>query len=259
LRRHAEALEWADKAISADPAQAVFYRNRSLAYAGLGQAEKALPDDEKAIALEPHNPANWSSHAMSLVAVKRFEEAKAQLAKAQELDPQAPIYWYQLGYVYTQAGDDSAALQAYDAALALNPAYTDALAGKRMSLGRLGRYEEALAEIDQDIKRNPRKGGGYVMRSLVNFYMERYAEAVKDATAALERGRDSTLPALFNRAIAYWKLGERDKAGADFLQAIQLYPTLGTQVGVRDSAESEATLEVALAILDWLKATGRLP
>lgn len=256
LRKHAEALADLDLAIAEDGNHALYYRNRSVAHAGLGELEKALADDHKAIELAPQDPRNWSSSAITLTALERFEEAESAILKALEIRPESNIYLYQHGLIRAKAGDHTGALEILEKALAQNPDNEQAQIWRRIIWGRMGRYDEALADVDKLIKRQPKRGGNYVTRSLINFYMERYTEAVKDASAALERSAEHQLAGFYNRAIAQWKLGEKEKAQQDMLSAIQLLPVLKTEAGIRSNAESDLTSQPGLEILAALKEVG---
>jgi tetratricopeptide (TPR) repeat protein len=258
LRKHEDARQDLDRAIELDPNVASFYRNRGLALAALGEHEAALVDDLKAIELDPDSPRGYSSQAMTLLALERFDEATKSIAEAISRDPDAAHYHYQHGLILSKMDDLDGALEAYEQALEIDPERNDAAIGRRIVLGRMGRHEEVLAEVDQDIKRNPRKAGNYITRSLINFYLERYEDAARDATAALERGKDTEPAALFNRAISRWQLGETDAAEQDFLAAIKLYPALNSAQGILDSAESDLTSAPALAILESLQASGKI-
>lgn len=259
VRQHQKALVDLNKAIELNPDVPKYYRNRSLALSGLRQNEEALVDDQKGLEMEPDSPRVWSSYGMTLLALERFEEAKQAVEKALELHPNEAHYYYQLGVIASRAGHLEEALEAYNKALSLAPDDADIDSGRRLVLGRLGRYDEVLAEINHEIKKNPRKGGAYITRSLINFYMERYEDAVKDATMALERGQASQPAAYYNRAIAHWQAGQADQAKSDLLNAIRLMPDLGSPAGIQNSAESERTREPGLAILEALKAEGKLP
>lgn len=258
VRQHQKALDDLNLAIELAPDVAKYYRNRSLALSGLKRHEDALADDQKGLEMEAESPRVWSSYGMTLLALGRYEEAKQAVEKALELNPDESYYIYQLGVIATQANDLEGALAAYDRALALDPENADIDSGRRLILGKLGRFDEALAEVDREIKKNPRKGGSYITRSLINFYMERYEDAIKDATMALERGQASQPAAYYNRAIAYWKAGQPDKAKNDLLKATQYMPELGSAAGIQASAESELTQEIGLAILEALQADGKL-
>ncbi len=254
LRKHEDALVDLNKAVELAPDSDLILRNRSVALGGLGQHDDALQDDQHALALNDQDARNWSNHAMTLAALERFDEARQSAAKAVELDPDNERYRYQQGVVLARAGDNDEALAALEKAIEENPDYEEALAWRRVVWGRMGRHQEALEEINQAVRKYPQRGGPYITRSLLNFYLERYDEAIQDANAAAERSEQHYLPALFNRAIAYWKLGDTETAIADFKQAIEVLPELGTEAGIRNNAESELTSEPALAILQAIQA-----
>jgi superkiller protein 3 len=258
LRRHEEALEVLNRAQALDPDLAKIYLNRSLALSGLGLHEEALADDKRSLELEPQSAKVWSSHAMTLYALGRYDEASNAVHKAIDLNPGAAHHYYQLGLIAVKAGQLEEALKAVDQALNLEPDSADAASLRQIVLGRAGRVDEALEAIDRIIKKNPRQPGNYITRSLTNFYLERYEDAVADATKAMERGYQNNPAAFYNRAIAHWKLGNVEAAQKDFLQAAELYPSLKTAAGVRANAESELTRDAGLGILDSLAGDARL-
>lgn len=258
LRQHEEALQDVSKAIEINPHVAKFYVNRSLALSAVGRHEEALTDDQKALELEPQSPRVWSSHSMTLYALNRLDEAVEAVNKAIEINADEPHYYYQLGMIMLKAEKYEEAIKALDMALHLDPENTEAAGIRQIVLGKTGRVDEALEQINREIKRNPRQGGNYVTRSLINFYLERYEDAVKDATAALERGQQTQPAPFYNRAIANWKLGNQAAAQDDLLKAIAIYKDLGTAAGIRGAAESDLTREPGLEILAALQADGKI-
>ncbi|MFP4321778.1 MAG: toll/interleukin-1 receptor domain-containing protein [Anaerolineales bacterium] len=249
LRKHAEALLDLNKAVELAPDSDLIRRNRSVALGGLGEHEKALDDDKHALKINDQDPRNWSNYAMTLAALERFDEARDAITQAVDLVPDNERYLYQKGVVLARAGDNEAALEALETAIALDESYEEALAWRRVVWGRLGRHEEALEEVTQAIRKNPQRGGPYITRALLNFYLERYDDTIQDANAAIERSEQHYLPGLFNRAIAYWKLGDTETAMVDYAEAMALLPELGTEAGIRNNAESELTSAPALEIL----------
>lgn len=254
LRQHDKALEDINRAILQEAKTPLFYRNRSVALGGIGDHAAALSDDEKALAIEPDEPRNWSNKAMTSAALSRFEEAQEAIQKAIDLAPENTHYLYQAGIIHSRAGDPEAALAILDRALTLNPDYNEAEVWRQIILGRMGRHDEALLGLDKAIKRQPQNAGNYISRSLLNFYLERYEACIEDATAALKRGRDNAVSALYNRAIAQWKLGNQEAAFEDFTQAVSIYPNLGSAAGIRHNTDSEITATPGLEILAALEA-----
>lgn len=149
-----------------------------------------------------------------------------------------------------------------------------------------GRYDEALADIDQAVKLEPRNGRAQAMRGLILVWKQDFAAATKvldaaealaprDAvihrargfmaqaqdkpaeaaaayTTSLEIEPDSAF-ALLHRAQVLGTLGERDRALADAAAAIKLDPTwteaylLRANLLRRDKAKAVAEAEALLA------------
>jgi tetratricopeptide (TPR) repeat protein len=76
----------------------------------------------------------------------RFEHADIAFSTAVHIEPNIDLWWTRLGYARemaqnsagaTKAEDYAKTIEAYDRALALNPASDDALRGKERSLSRI--------------------------------------------------------------------------------------------------------------------------
>jgi len=61
----------------------------------------------------------------------RYSHADISIRTALQYEPQNARWWTRLGYVRERASDWSWAMQAYDAALAINPGLTDAVLGRQ--------------------------------------------------------------------------------------------------------------------------------
>lgn len=67
----------------------------------------------------------------------RYSHADISIRTALQYEPQNARWWTRLGYVRERASDLSWSMQAYDAALAINPGLTDAVLGKQRVAARL--------------------------------------------------------------------------------------------------------------------------
>src|SRR5206468_1715293 len=77
--------------------------------------------------------------------------------------------------------------------------------------GKLHRYDDALADAKEAIRRDPRNGAAWDEAAWANFKAGRYQDAIDAATRALFLNPNDAV-ALAIRARARWALG--DKAGA---------------------------------------------
>ncbi len=149
-----------------------------------------------------------------LRAEENFLKAEASLADT----PQIPIY---LASIYTATEEHEKSLVYYDKTLALSPEYRDALLGKAISLGSLGRYDEAVAVLNRMIEL-----GNWLIGE-ANYWLawNRHAQGREaEAQAHIEesKGRLPTSSEVFGLAgtIAL-ELAQPDRAEKEFLKALE--------------------------------------
>jgi len=75
--------------------------------------------------------------------------------KLAETSPNAAKSHYSIGVLLSSRGDDTAAIEAYDRAIAIYPAYAEAYRNRGNSLARLGRRDEAMASYRQCLRFDP--------------------------------------------------------------------------------------------------------
>eukprot|EP00282_Hemiselmis_andersenii_P024357 CAMPEP_0172011150 /NCGR_PEP_ID=MMETSP1041-20130122/8128_1 /TAXON_ID=464988 /ORGANISM="Hemiselmis andersenii, Strain CCMP439" /LENGTH=298 /DNA_ID=CAMNT_0012665595 /DNA_START=61 /DNA_END=953 /DNA_ORIENTATION=- len=78
-----------NKAIKADPSNAVLYSNRAAAFIQLGKETKAIKDAEQAIELKPDWAKGYYRKGAALVNLRKWEEAVTALKKALEIEPKS--------------------------------------------------------------------------------------------------------------------------------------------------------------------------
>jgi tetratricopeptide (TPR) repeat protein len=82
-------------------------------------------------------------------------DAKRFYIKLVQTSPDSAKSHYSIGVEYASAGDDNAAVAAYDRAIAIFPAYAEAYRNRGNALARLGRREEAMASYRQCLRFDP--------------------------------------------------------------------------------------------------------
>ena len=80
---------------------------------------------------------------------KRFYEKLVQTS------PDSAKSHYSIGVEDAANGDDAGAIAAYDRAIAIFPAYSEAYRNRGNALARLGRREEAMASYEQCLRFDP--------------------------------------------------------------------------------------------------------
>ena len=157
IGRPREAKEHATLAANLDPASAAAKRVLARALAESGDRSAALAMYEEALWIDPDD--HWSLNNMGYLLIQRgrHEEAMGPLALAAQLDSTNAMFRANLGVALEGAGYPAAALEAFVAAIAIDPGHTRAAGHAARLRELLG--EDAAAEVDTDLLAdNYRKG-----------------------------------------------------------------------------------------------------
>jgi tetratricopeptide (TPR) repeat protein len=123
-----------------------------VARAGSAYAEglkrRIAADKKAAAALDPGAGAKRRDKARA-AAAEGYSGALGQLGEALRLDPRMHQAWNESGYCHSRLGRLTAAIEAYDAAIALKPGYPDAVANRAEAYLDLNRPEEAQRAYDE--------------------------------------------------------------------------------------------------------------
>lgn len=191
----AEALDYADKAISIDSSNHYNHISRArvseLATSlGIQNAyDNAKASYGEAVRINPWNPALYLSLARFETSQNKFTEAQEFLGRALQLkpnyieaifllsqvqvstgrikdaitsaqvntqiNPSEPILFFQLGFLQYNDQNYSASVAALEKAVELNNQYANARYFLGLSYSRLGRNADAIAQFEELIKTNP--------------------------------------------------------------------------------------------------------
>lgn len=165
-----------------------------------------------------------------------------------------------LGVAYMEKGQFPQALEQFEAAAALDPAYEEARGNKGLVLMKMGRYEEAMVELNAALVLYEHYVDAYHNRGLLYAKLKQPQAAMADLNKALEinpshaeshaeragilfslgKPEDAlegyarallydpgNVKALNNRGVVYNALGEYDIAVRDLKEAIKLDPSFG--------------------------------
>lgn len=94
-------------------------------------------------------------------------------------------------------------------------------------LMRSGSYGDALASYDKALDLKPKLAEAHINRGACLIFLDRTDEAITVLTKAVETNEDHKPDALYNRAIAYERMGESKSAYLDFKRALELRPDWG--------------------------------
>lgn len=113
-----------------------------------GLKRRIAADKKAAAALDPGAGAKRRDKARA-AAAEGYSAALDQLGEALRLDPRMHQAWNETGYCQSRLGRLTAAIEAYDAAIALKPGYPDAVANRAEAYLDLNRPEEAQRAYDE--------------------------------------------------------------------------------------------------------------
>ena len=122
----------------------------------------------------------------TLATNRRFQNNSVLTMHVAAHAPRSRIALIAKGLDAESRGDKAAALEAYEAALAINPDIVDALNNSAFVYARGGRWDEATRRFERIVELSPDRAGGYFNLSFAYAVQRRYAEAVAAQQRALE-------------------------------------------------------------------------
>ena len=127
------------------------------------------------------------------------------------------------GVAHLVVGDADSAIEDYDRALLLDPAYAIARTNRGMAHVAKGAFVQALRDYDKALELDPAYGPAYASRCWLFGFMGYGDTALADCDESLRLNPlDAT--ALDSRAFAYWLLEEQERARLDLELAREIDP-----------------------------------
>lgn len=237
--RPADAEQEAMLALAQRPDHPLAHAYLALSRSDQGKIQEAVESARSAVGLAPDAAFFRYVHALVLHRSDRDTEAAAEVAEAIRLDPEEENHFALLASIELARRDWSAALQAAERGLALNPEDVGCANLRSMALVRLGRKAEAMATVDFALEREPdnalshaNQGWNCLHKSDPRRAQDHFREALR-LNPELEYARQGMLEALKARnpiyrvMLAYflWMARQSGKFQAAFL--------IGTFFGVR--------------------------
>ena len=126
VERFEKASEAINRALVIAPVNADAYLVRGRIMQLTGDERTAFESYEKSIALNPNNPYALNNVAFIYIQHRRFEEAPPLLERAIAQKSDVAYFQNNLGIVYEQLGQHQKAVEAFQAALTIDPSYAKA-------------------------------------------------------------------------------------------------------------------------------------
>jgi len=193
----------------------------------LSSLRRAIGYYEQAVTLDSSFALAWARLGQSRAyAYDRWgslpadaQAARVAVERAQALAPGSPDVQLALGIYQVQVPNDLLrALEAYRVGLERAPANADLLSSAAVVERALGRFDAALAHLDQALNVDPRSVRGMRVRAYTRLMLRRWGDARADADRALALA-PGNLELAQTKVMTF--LGEGDLAGArDVLRAL---------------------------------------
>ncbi len=120
-----------------------------------GQNEEALQSFSRARDLDRDNPVTLLAIGTLLLKMGRLKEAVTHLNEAARSNPKSYEAHFNLGHALERSQKLPEALDAYSTAIAVNEAFVPAYLALGTLLAKLGRFQEAIAQLEAGADRDP--------------------------------------------------------------------------------------------------------
>lgn len=236
------AITQLKEAIGPDSSAALSYTVGNL-HLQSGDISEARQYYESAIASFPNFLRAYKNLGILHIQAGEYNDAVKMLLKTIQLGGQGSDVYGLIGYAYLNLGNSVAALRAYEQALFYAPESRDWRMGKVQALSNLGRYEDAIALIDQLMEEFPMQDDLLLLQA--NAFIARGEPENAAASLEILRGRgEADASALMLLGDIYLNFQQADLALSSY----------------RGVAEDETlTTERAFRIARRLAASGAWP
>jgi tetratricopeptide (TPR) repeat protein len=160
--------------------------------------------------------------AFCFLLIDKNKSAISAITKAEWFEPSATAY-YLMAIAYENLNRHDSAFIFYDKALRLDNDIFDAHKKRSIYRYELKDWKGSYADLDEMIRILPGSGVPYRLKGMIKFQQGDYEGSVVDLTRFLKT--DSVdADALRERGVAFFKLGKRPEAMADFSNLLYLEP-----------------------------------
>jgi protein O-GlcNAc transferase len=221
--RHAEALDWLQRAVAVAPRVAVYHISLGQALTALRRTDEAIDEYRQATELAPELVEAWFALGIALQAVGRRGEAIGIYRRVLQMRPDHADACSNLGSALDQLGQLEDAIAVYRQALELEPERATTLNNLGSALSRCGRHDEAIDVCRRATEREPSFAAAFNNLGLALTSSRRLDEAV-DALRRAVALRPDFAEAWYNLGNALNKRTDFADAAAAYRRALDLRP-----------------------------------
>jgi tetratricopeptide (TPR) repeat protein len=226
------------------------YYDRGIAYAQVGEFDKAIAEFTEAIRRDPNYLFAYNNRANCYAAKGDHDMAVAEFTQIIRLDHKYADGYYNRANSYASRGEHDKAIADYTEAIRLDSKMADAYLCRGSVYASNGEHDKAIADCTEAIRLNPKDVRAYAMRAGA------YRALGDDANAANDERKAHQMPkaiTCYNRGWSYAQNGEYDEAIVNFTEAIRLDPELADAYRDRGTCHAQKG-EYDQAIADLTEA-----
>jgi tetratricopeptide (TPR) repeat protein len=217
-KEYDRAIQDFGEALRLDPASASIYCLRGAVWAIKNDLDRAIEDFDEAIRLDSANADAFVSRGQAWLAKNNYDQAIQDYDHAIRLDPsKAPIVEEKRRIAWSRKAEVDRARSARS---------NDSIASFNSGRSWLAKKEldRALQEFNEAIRLNPAFGSAYGQRGIVWAQKRDYDRAIADYSEAIRLIPNEAWN-YFNRGLAWSRKREFDNAIQDFDTALRINPT----------------------------------
>ncbi len=216
------AEEDATLALERNPFITDAYELRGVARQNLGDNERAIADYDHVLHAMPQSRGVLFNKALALQELKRYDEADSTYTTLLRYYPKYDNGYMGRARLRLETTDTIGALADIDQTLQLNKNSVNAyILRADIAINRSRDYEQALADMDEAIKLEPRFAGLFINRAFLRHSLDDYYGAMSDYDYAIELDPLNAV-ALYNRSLLRAEVHDYDRAIADLNQVLAI-------------------------------------
>jgi tetratricopeptide (TPR) repeat protein/Zn-dependent protease len=252
-QQYEKALDAYDRAIAKDPTQISGWWQRGSLLMSIGQNKDALLAYDRAVELAKGdnsklNPLHFN-RGLAQFYLKAYDKALQEFMSITEAD-EDPKHLYWIASTFKQMENWQKSLEYLNRAIAIRPAYFDALIARAHVYEVLEQPDEALADCDRAICLNPKDITAWMTSGRILFYQKRYQESIK-AHRRIVRMQPQNWNGWYNIACCHAHLNELQLAIKALEKAMAIAPS-----EAKESAASDRDLDNLRAMPEFQNLIG---
>ena len=232
LGRYDEAIKNYDKAIELKPDYAIAFNNRCFAYYAKGEHDQAIRDCDHAIRLDSKQANFFVSRGNVLRKKHDYDQAMADYNKAIRLDPDNVNAYLGRCSVFVDKADYGGAIENCDQALKRQPnnanARNNRCWARAIMAGAQEQLKQALADCNEALRLRPNDPYAFDSRGFVYLKLGDFNKAIADYDQSILLGGE-TASSLYGRGIAKLRKGETDAGNKDIAAASKSQPDIAEE------------------------------